>query len=128
MKLFFYDGYYIPIAIVNPLTGKRYPDEGEVLALIDTGFNGFLIIAEDIFGELGCVAYEKAKILGICCKVEAEKSPIRIIIPELNLIVDGECLTYDGAKEILLGIEAISKLKLILNGCKNEGIALRCDY
>jgi len=128
MKLFFYDGYYMPIIIVNPLAGKRYPDEGEILALIDTGFNGFLIISRDIFEDLGCIAYEKAEIIGICCKVEAEKSPIRVAIPELNLTIDGECLTYDNAKEVLLGIEALSKLKLILNGCKNEGIAVRCNY
>ena len=128
MKLFFYDGYYMPIVIVNPLTEKRYPNEGEVLALIDTGFNGFLTITKDIFEELGCIAYEKAKIIGICCKVAAKKSPIRVAIPELNLTIDGECLTYDDAKEVLLGIEALSKLKLILNGCKNEGIAVRCNY
>ena len=88
--------------MLNPLTGKRYPKEGEILALIDTGFNGFLVIAKDIFEELGNIAYEKARIVGICCKVEAKKSPIRVVIPELNLTIDGECLTYNDAKEILL--------------------------
>ena len=126
LELYFHDGYYIPIIISNPLSSKRYPEEGEVLALIDTGFDGFLIVPQDIFRVLDIVPSREATIIGVCCELKSEVAPIRIIIDPLNLIVDGECATYKGAREIILGIEAISKLKLILDGCRCKGIADRC--
>ena len=126
LDLYFYNGYYIPIVISNPLSGKRYPKEGETLALIDTGFDGFLIVPQDIFVSLDAVPSRGATIFGACCKLKSEVAPIRIIISPINLIVDGECATYKGAKEIIAGIEAISKLKLFLDGCRRKGTADMC--
>ena len=126
MRLYFHDGFYVPIVISNPLSGKNYPEEGKVLALVDTGFDGFLIVPEDIFDALDALAVDEATITGICCKVKARVSPVRIVIEDLNLSIDGECLTYEEAKEIILGVEALSKLRIVFDGCKKEGHIERC--
>ena len=126
MRLYLHDGFYVPIVISNPLSGKKYPEKGEILALIDTGFDGFLIIPEDIFNSLDALATHEATITGICCRVKAKISPIRIVIKDLNLSIDGECLTYEEAKEIILGIEALYKIRITFNGCRKEGKIERC--
>jgi len=126
LRLYFYDGLYVPIVVSNPLSGRKYPEEGEVLALIDTGFNGFLIVPEDVFGAVGAVVVDEANIVGACCEVRAKVSPIRIIIGGLNLSIDGECLTYEGAREVVLGMEVLSKLRITFDGCRKEGHVGRC--
>ena len=103
MKLYYNQGYFIPIAISNPLKKARYPERGAVLALIDTGFDGFLLIPKDIFQAVQAIPVEKATIEGVCCETTAIVAPIRIIIEELNLAIDGECITYEESKEIIIG-------------------------
>jgi len=43
---------FLEISIENPFSGKVYPEEGKVLAVIDTGYEGFLMVPEEIFHSL----------------------------------------------------------------------------
>lgn len=43
---------HLGIKIENPFNGRRYPEEGEILATVDTGYEGFLMVPEDIFNSL----------------------------------------------------------------------------
>ena len=40
---------FLEISIENPFNGKIYPRDGKVLAIVDMGYKGFLMIPEDVF-------------------------------------------------------------------------------
>ena len=45
MSPYFLDGTpALEIIIRNPIADKSFPSEGEVIAILDTGFEGFLLI------------------------------------------------------------------------------------
>jgi len=47
----------VPVIIRSPLTGARYPNEGgEILAVLDTGYTGFVLVPEDVFEERGWIS------------------------------------------------------------------------
>ncbi|MGQ4892502.1 MAG: hypothetical protein ACP6IP_08445 [Candidatus Njordarchaeia archaeon] len=117
--VYFNGAYFLPIRINNPFNGKTYPAKGEVLALIDTSFNGFLMINKSVFRELNLEGFvpTKVKIEGVCCKTYGVKTPIRVIVPFLNLVKDGEAIYLEKNSEILVGMEFLSKLNIIMDNC-----------
>ncbi len=118
--------YYVPLIIANPFNGKTFPENGSnVLALIDSGFDGFILINKQTYYKLGLNQLKPREITikGICCVVKALKYPIRLLLPDLNLSVDGEAIYYEKNPEILVGTEFLSNLKIKINGCK-ESITL----
>jgi predicted aspartyl protease len=40
------------VVVRNPLLEKRYPIEGEILAVVDTGYEGFVALPRDVFDSL----------------------------------------------------------------------------
>lgn len=103
--------------------GTRYPREGSVLALLDTGFNGFLMAPGDVYSKLKLneLIPEKIDIKGVCCGLSGYKYPIRVLVPDLNLSIDGELIYFEGNEELILGMEFLSHVKLIINGCNMIG-------
>jgi len=126
--LFIKNGYYVPIRIVNPILGREYPENANLLALVDTGFDGFLIIPEDIFSQLGLdiLVSEEPFIRGICCKLRAKRAPIRLIFSEFDFVIDGDCLTFSGSREVIIGLDALSEIEMRIIGCKRSGEITRC--
>ena len=113
--------YYIPLTLINPFNRKVFPyNEESVLALIDTGFDGFIVINRQVYKELEFenIKAQEITIRGICCEIEALKLPVRILLPDLNLSFDGEAIYYEKNKEIIVGTEFLSYLKTEINGCK----------
>lgn len=40
------------VVVRNPLLDKRYPTEGQILAIIDTGYEGLIALPRDVFVSL----------------------------------------------------------------------------
>lgn len=40
------------VVLRNPLLGKRYPEGGEALAVVDTGYEGFIALPWEVFSAL----------------------------------------------------------------------------
>ncbi len=112
----------IEIMIENPLLKKTYPKEGAVIAVIDTGYEGFLLIPEDIFNHLGFNQLKTIKrqlILPNGETITSEGFYGKIILTQINQSREGYIETIKNLTEIVIGTQAIKNLKLTLDYCTN---------
>ncbi len=110
---------FLEISIENPFNGKIYPEEGKVLAIVDTGYEGFLMIPEDIF---------KFKLLRFD---ELSLEERRLLLPGGNFIIsrgtygivrvgDFMCegfIETSKVDELILGIDFLSNFRITLDYC-----------
>lgn len=110
----------IEIVLSNPLLSVKFPESGSVLAVIDTGYEGFAVVPQDIFKKLRLdelSQHKRALTLPTERLIESTGSYARIIIPELKTFRDGFVETTDGVDEIVLGTEFLEGFKLVLDYC-----------
>jgi clan AA aspartic protease len=113
----------IRIVVLNPLLKKKYPEEGQALAVVDTGYEGFMALPRDIFESLSFneLRLEKRKlILANGGVLRSEGTFGGFSTPELPFSVDGFIEAYEGLGEILLGVEAISGTRMLLDYCNRR--------
>ena len=110
------------IALENPLLRKRYPaEEGSTIAsVIDTGYEGFLSVPNSVFRELSLnqLYVEKRKIAfpdGTLSETRGYYATLRI--PDISFKMDGFVETFPGLDEVILGAEALSEMRVILDYC-----------
>lgn len=123
----------IPISIRNPLLEQIYPEskDGTILAVLDTGYSGFLYVPTHIFRKLG---FHKLKNKSVSATL-ADGSTLKltasygsICIPSLqNLTVEGMVETSKNAEEILIGMGGIRNLLLELDCCRETLNAENCS-
>ena len=110
-----------PVAYVkvrNPLLGRTYPKEGEVAAVIDTGYEGFLALPFDVFEPLGLSELkleERLVLLPGGRTVKAKGAYVAVDVG--GLTVYGFAETFDGLDELILGQEFLANFKLVVNYC-----------
>jgi clan AA aspartic protease len=110
----------VEVVLENPFFSVAYPKDGSVLAVFDTGYEGFAIIPEEIFRELKLneLHLHRRKIMlpnGELAESVGTYGRIRIV--ELDLAKDGFIETSEGVDEIVLGVEFAKGLTLILDYC-----------
>jgi clan AA aspartic protease len=123
----------IPISVNNTLLDLRYPQEQDatVLAILDTGYSGFLYIPQRLFDRLGFpeLRTKSAKATladGTTLKLTSAYGSLSI--PSLHrLTVEGIIETSKGAQEILIGMRAIRSLIVELNCCGGTTDAEECS-
>src|SRR5712691_2644858 len=108
------------VVVRNPLLDKRYPVEGQILAVIDTGYEGFIALPRDVFVSLSFseLQPEKRRLIlanGTVLSTEGAYGAFRV--PDLPLDADGFVETYEGLGEVLLGVEALSRARVLLDYC-----------
>ncbi|MGB9805195.1 MAG: clan AA aspartic protease [Thermoproteota archaeon] len=119
----------LEIIIRNPIMNKSFPSEGEVIAVLDTGFEGFLLIPKNVFEELSFNQFSvnrRKLILANGLFTQSTGTFGEVIIPSLNLQLDGFIETIEGVEEIVIGTELIKNLKLILDYCVGRIEAKNC--
>lgn len=110
----------VKLVVENPLLHRSYPEGGSVVGVIDTGFEGFLAIPRDLFQELGLDKLQverRTLTLANGSQLSSEGVYATFMIPELSFKADGFVETYPGLEEILLGAEALTHLKVLLDYC-----------
>ncbi len=110
----------IEVVLENPFFSVAYPKDGYVLAVFDTGYEGFAIIPKDTFRELKLneLHLHRRKIMlpnGELAESVGTYGRIRIV--ESNLAKDGFIETSEGVNEIVLGVEFAEGLTFILDYC-----------
>ncbi|MGQ9782198.1 MAG: clan AA aspartic protease [Nitrososphaeria archaeon] len=108
------------IAIRNPIMNVTFPAEGRVFAIIDTGFEGFLLVPEDVFEKLSLdqlAIDERRLILADGQYTRSIGTYCEVVVPNLSVKFDGFIETIKGVEEIVIGTGLIENLKLILDYC-----------
>jgi clan AA aspartic protease len=105
------------LIIRNPFTGRAYPERGSVIAIIDTGYEGFLLIPSDVFDTtFGELESERREII----LADGRKVRSRGVFGEAILepyVVDGFIETVEGVNEFVVGAEFLESFKLELDYC-----------
>ena len=111
----------MPLAIESPLTGRRYPERGrEVLAVLDTGYTGFVLVPPDVFEDLGLGQLEPVK--GVARTADGREIELTgnyavVEIPDIELRAEDLVETAPNVEEILLGMEWLRYVILVVEGC-----------
>jgi len=111
----------VEIAIENTLLGKAHPANGRgVMAVLDTGYTGFVFVPMKLFKLLHFndlkLRKAEARLAG-GSSIELTRALGSVTFPAINLKLDGAIETSEGATEILVGMEGIRRLVVELDGC-----------
>ncbi len=121
----------IEVRIRNTLMERSYPSaDREILAVVDTGYSGFLFVPKKIFSklELGKLrTKQKMASLADGRSTQLIGSYGSIEFPSLNLRLDGLIQTHPRASEVLVGMEGIRGLLIELNCCQQILSAENCS-
>jgi len=108
---------FLEISIENPFNGRIYPRDGRVLAVIDTGYEGFLMLPEEVFELLGFN--------------ELSSEERKLLLPNGNFVIsrgtygivrigDFKCegfIETSKVDELILGIDFVSNFRIKLDYC-----------
>jgi clan AA aspartic protease len=117
------------IFVRNPLLGRRYPEEGQVIAVVDTGYEGFVALPRDVFTSLSFNELQTERrrlVLANGDVLSAEGAYGAFGALDVPLDADGFVETYEGLDEVLLGVEALSRAKVLLDYCSRRVKVERC--
>jgi clan AA aspartic protease len=119
----------IPITVVNTLASPSEPAERSMLAVVDTGYPGFLLLPGKTFDELGFDALKQDSTraqLANGSVVELSSSFGTVRFPDLGVEADGRIQTCEGAEEVLIGMDGIRELAITVDGCNRVSFARPC--
>lgn len=120
----------LPITVRNPLLNSSYPRVGSTIALVDTGYSGFLLVPRRIFEEL------KLHQLGTRVTdarlsdgrvIRLTRAPGSIRFDENSLTVDGLIDTHQDVSEVLIGMDGIRRFILTVDSCRRKLLTDVCD-
>lgn len=113
---------FLPIKIYNETKKIVYPQNSAVDALIDTGYDGYLIIPSRIFSDLKLFSSRIPQDELIKAEtvtgdtIELITAFGHLELPDLNLIFSIEIDTTSYCSEILIGRRLLESLIVKLNG------------
>jgi clan AA aspartic protease len=119
----------IPITVTNTLAAPSDPPERSIVAVVDTGYSGFLLLPEAIFEALGFkdlrADHSRARLAnGSVIEMPSVYGTIRF--RDLEAEVDGRVQTCEGAEEVLIGMEGLRRLAITVDGCTKMCYARSC--
>ena len=117
----------VRIAVRNPFSRTRYPSEESATAVIDTGYEGFLAIPNDIFAHIHLdELQQQSRTLVLANGDIITSNGVFAILemPHLRIKLNGFIETYQGLEEMIVGVQALSHFKSTLDYCSKK-ITLR---
>ena len=110
----------LKLTVTNHLLGRTFPKEGAAVAVADTGFEGFLVVPEGAFAELGMDQLKTSEVSGLTAdgkEVRLRSFPGAVTLEATGTSYDGQVLTGPGIGEVLAGTSLMRRLKVTLNYC-----------
>ncbi len=114
---------FIEVVFENPFMEKRYPQEGSILAVLDTSYEGFALVPENIFRELGLDEFSllnRELILPNGFNVQSRGVYGKVELTELGIAREGFIETAEGIDEVVLGVNFVKGLRIVLDYCINR--------
>jgi len=117
---------FLEISIENPFSGRRYPERGTVLAVIDTGYEGFLMVPKDVFQALEFYKFDlhQRKLMLADGRYLTSYGTYGIV-----RVGDVKCegfIEFSNVDELVLGIEFLSNFRITLDYCFKRLEILKC--
>lgn len=111
----------LEVTIENPFMELIYPENSKLLAVFDTGYEGFALLPKDIFQELKFdeLQMESRELIlpdGSLIKSWGTFGNIKI---SKDISCDGFIETSD-TEETVLGIEFATRFRFVLDYCSNR--------
>ena len=110
----------VRLLVRNPFSGSSYPGKGFAPAVVDTGYDGFLAVPEDVFRHLGLDASpnsERPVFTADGRLVTLRSAPSAVEVQDQNGEFEGMVETGTGVEEILAGARFLSSFRVTLNYC-----------
>lgn len=123
------DSVFIPIKALNPFEGVQYPARGWALAVLDTGYTGFLLLPPEIY-EFLRLGEQRQKIIkaetadGREVTLRAAYATVRV--RDLDAPIDGLVETGENVGEVLSGMRALRHLQTIIDTCTGAATLTAC--
>lgn len=119
----------VPIELSNPFLDTHYPPDGSVMAVLDTGFTGFLLVPNRIFSELRLDELKPIVTTGQLAdgtSIQLRGAYGSLRISELDFMHEGLIETTPSIGEIILGIRGMKRLRTLVDGCRRLLVMERC--
>lgn len=110
----------IGVRIRSPV--ETFPGKGEAPWRVDTGYDGFVLVSEELYERLGFRLSESPREMWPVGRtvtgelLELRRAWALILVPRLGLRLEGHIETFRGNRENLLGITFLKDLKVVLDG------------
>jgi len=119
----------VPIELSNPFLDTHYPPDGSVMAVLDTGFTGFLLVPNSVFRELRLDELKPIVTTGELAdgtSIQLRGAYGTVRICELDFMDGGLIETTPKIREIILGIRGTKRLRTVVDGCRRLLAMERC--
>ncbi|MFQ6074858.1 MAG: hypothetical protein ACE5Z5_01810 [Candidatus Bathyarchaeia archaeon] len=110
------------VGVVVDTPRGRFPEKEEAQIRVDTGYEGFLLLKDDLYSDLGFRLSEVPRRfwpIGVTVSGEVftlRRALVVIHIPKARMRLGGYVDTFRGNMEDLLGLKFLDKLRLLLDG------------
>lgn len=119
----------VPVQITNPFMDAHYPRDGLVMAVLDTGFTGFLLVPFQAFKALKFDELNPRLVKGELANgtsIELLAAYGILEIPEIRFEDEGLIESNPHVKEILVGVRGMKKLRTLIDGCRRTITTDKC--
>jgi clan AA aspartic protease len=119
----------VPLRITNPFFDARYPIDGAVMAVLDTGFTGFLLVPYETFRALRFDELNPRRVKGQLANgtlIELQAAYGILEIPEIHFEDEGLVESNPHVRETLLGVRGMEKLRTVIDGCRRTITTDKC--
>jgi clan AA aspartic protease len=104
----------------NPLLGRRFPPEGSIVIVLDTGYEGFVGLPNAVFRALALdqlQAQTRTLVLADGRSLTTRGAYGRLTIPDVPVSLDGFVESSKELEEVHVGTSALARLSVLLDYC-----------
>lgn len=119
----------VRLRLENVFLERKYPKDGYVEAVIDTGYQGFVAVPGSVFdalsmGQLTTVRREVKLADGT--RIRSQVGQGTAVVAGPGAEVDGPIEAVPGLSEVLVGTQFLSRFKLVVDYCLRRASLVPC--